>query len=85
MTGGTFSLVDKFLPAKCGIAVSFVPMADHAAVRAAITAWTKVYTRAQRRLLQVQRWTARKGALLMMCPRAGDLHRVTEQSDPRRL
>ena len=42
VSGGTFSLLDKFLPAKCGISVTFVSIADHAAVRAAITDRTKV-------------------------------------------
>ena len=42
VSGGTFSLLDKFLPAKCGISVTFVSIADHAAVQAAITYRTKV-------------------------------------------
>ena len=41
-SGGTFSLLDKFLPAKCGVSVTFVSIADFAAVRAAITDRTKV-------------------------------------------
>ena len=41
-SGGTFSLLDKFLPAKCGITTTFVSIADHAAVAAAITDRTKV-------------------------------------------
>jgi len=42
VSGGTFSLLDKFLPAKCGISVTFVSIADHVAVQAAITDRTKV-------------------------------------------
>ncbi len=47
VSGGTFSLLDKFLPAKCGITTTFVAIADHAAVRAAITDRTKVWPSAE--------------------------------------
>nr|BAU71133.1 methionine-gamma-lyase [Parachlorella kessleri] len=40
--GGTFALLKDFLPRKCGISTSFVPIADLEAVRAAITPATKV-------------------------------------------
>ena len=51
VSGGTFSLLDKFLPAKCGITTTFVAIADHAAVRAAITDRTKVRSPAHPLLL----------------------------------
>ncbi|PSC70464.1 Methionine gamma-lyase isoform A [Micractinium conductrix] len=43
--GGTHALLKDFLPAKCGIRTTFVPVADVAAVAAAITPSTKlIYT-----------------------------------------
>lgn len=40
--GGTFALLQSFLPLKCGVSVTLVNIADLDAVRAAITPRTKV-------------------------------------------
>jgi methionine-gamma-lyase len=40
--GGTFAFMKTYLPAKCGIGVSFVDITDTAAVAAAVTPKTKV-------------------------------------------
>jgi methionine-gamma-lyase len=40
--GGTFAFMKTYLPAKCGIRVTFVDVTDTAAVAAAVTPRTKV-------------------------------------------
>ena len=46
--GGTFSLFKSFLPLKCNVTTTFVPINDIAAVAAAITPNTRaIYTESQ--------------------------------------
>jgi methionine-gamma-lyase len=46
--GGTFAFMKTYLPAKCGINVTFVDVTDTAAVAAAVTPKTKVGMRARK-------------------------------------